>query len=249
MPPHVDFTSPRLFVAAPLADGGAVPLERAQANYLVNVLRLGQGATVLVFNGVDGEWRAQLDLPGRRSAGLVIDGQTRPQPVSSRLTYAFAPLKHARLDYLVQKAVEMGVGVLQPVMTRRTQVARLNRDRMAANAVEAAEQCGVLAVPVVRPEMRLDAWLAEWPEDNLVVFCDEAADVHDALAALTAERGRAGDHALLIGPEGGFEEAERRILLARRRVLRLALGPRILRADTAAVAALALVQATLGDWR
>lgn len=248
--PRIDFTSPRLFVAMPLSKGAAVPLDKAQSNYLLNVLRLQDGASVLVFNGVDGEWRAAVQAVARRSAGLVVGERLRPQPPPFVLTYVFAPLKHARLDYMIQKAVEMGAGVLQPVMTRRTQVARINLDRMRANAVEAAEQCGVLNVPEVRDEVRLEAWLAAWPVDGALVFCDEDAEGGDALAALTRARSEEGAPlALLIGPEGGFDEDERRALLDRSRVLRLSLGPRILRADTAAVAAMALVQATLGDWR
>lgn len=247
--PRVDYTSPRLFLSAPLATGASVPLERDQTNYLVNVLRLQSGARILVFNGADGEWRAELQVTSRRTASLVVTERTRDQPSPSHVTYAFAPLKHARLDYVVQKAVEMGAGALQPVITRRTQTTRLNGERMVANVIEAAEQCGVLNVPAVRPEARLDAWLAAWPDDALLVFCDEDADVANALAALARERaGPAAEVALLIGPEGGFDEEERTALLARRHVLRLSLGPRILRADTAAVAALALIQATLGDW-
>lgn len=248
--PRIDFTSPRLFVDAPLSAGAVLPLDKAQSNYLLNVMRLDGGASVLVFNGADGEWRAAVQAASRRSAGLLVGEQTRPQPPRPTLTYAFAPLKHARLDYMVQKAVEMGAGVLQPVMTRRTQVTRINVERMHANAIEAAEQCGVLNVPEVRDAVRFDAWLAAWPDDSILVFCDEDAEGGDALAALASARSEgAAPRALLIGPEGGFDDDERRSLLDRRGVLRLSLGPRILRADTAAVAALALVQATLGDWR
>ena len=248
--PRIDFTSPRLFVDALLSAGAVLPLNKAQSNYLLNVLRLDSGAPVLVFNGADGEWRAAVQAPSRRSVGLVVSEQTRPQPPRPTLTYLFAPLKHARLDYMVQKAVEMGAGILQPVMTRRTQVTRINVERMHANAIEAAEQCGVLNVPEVREAVRLDAWLAAWHDDSTLVFCDENAEGGNALAALASARsGGAAPCALLIGPEGGFDDEERRALLDRQRVLRLSLGPRILRADTAAVAALALMQATLGDWR
>jgi 16S rRNA (uracil1498-N3)-methyltransferase len=249
MPPRIDFTSPRLFVAAPLAAGTVVPLEKGQANYLLNVLRLQAGSRVLVFNGRDGEWRATVDSGSRRAAALVAEEPTRPQPPASSLTYAFAPLKHARLDYMVQKAVEMGAGLLQPVITRRTQVSRVNHERMIANAIEAAEQCGVLGVPEVRLEMRFEAWLQTWPDEQLLVFCDEEAELGDSLAALSRQRHGVAGCALLVGPEGGFDAAERRALLGRAHVLRLSLGPRILRADTAAVAALTLIQATLGDWR
>lgn len=239
-----DFSAPRLYLEGDLAAGAPVPLSKDQAHYLTNVLRLGNGDLVLAFNGRDGEWRCTLE--GRKASATLHPAETtRPQPAPAALQLLFAPLKHARLDYMVQKAVEMGAGVLQPVITRRTQAARVNEDRMRANAVEAAEQCGILAVPEVRPAARLDALLAGWDPARLMVFCDEDAEVADPLAALrAAPRGPA---AVVIGPEGGFDEAERAALLALPRHLRLSLGPRILRADTAAVAALALVGAVLGD--
>lgn len=248
-----DFRSPRLFVDAPLAEGAAVALERAQANYLVNVLRLKAGADMLVFNGRDGEWRAQLAPTGKRSVQLDVTGQTRAQTAPRDLHYLFSPLKHARLDYMVQKAVEMGVSRLQPVVMRHTQAERINLVRMRANAIEAAEQCGVLAIPDIAEPSKLDAFVRGWKADRLLVFCDEEADVKDPVAALSPARGGglAGPLpiSLLVGPEGGFAEEERAALLKLPNVIRLGLGPRILRADTAAVAALALVQAVLGDWR
>ena len=239
-----DFSAPRLHVEGDLAAAGAVPLSKDQAHYLTNVLRLGNGDPVLAFNGRDGEWRCTLE--GRKaSAALHPAEMTRPQPAPPALHLLFAPLKHARLDYMVQKAVEMGAGVLQPVITRRTQAGRVNEERMRANAVEAAEQCGILAVPEVRAPVRLDALLSGWDAARLMVFCDEDAEVADPLAAMRgAPRGPA---AVIIGPEGGFDEVERAALVALPRHLRLSLGPRILRADTAAVAALALVGAVLGD--
>lgn len=248
---RIDFTSQRLFLQAELATGIAVPLDRAQSNYLLNVLRFAPGDAVLVFNGRDGEWRAVLAPAGRKAAALVVEVPTRPQPPASSLCYAFAPLKHARLDYLIQKAVEMGAGLLQPVLTRHTQGGRLNQDRIRANAIEAAEQCGVLAVPAIGLPVRFEAWLAAWPAQAPLVFCDEDADERDPVAALSlaAGRGIGEGLAVLIGPEGGFAADERAALLAHPAVIRLSLGPRILRADTAAVAALALVQAVLGDWR
>lgn len=246
---RIDFTSQRLFVDAPLQAGAAVLLDRAQANYLMNVLRFTPGDAVLVFNGRDGEWRARLSTAGRKAASLVVEARTRVQTMAGQLTYAFAPLKQARLDYMVQKAVEMGAGSLQPVVTRHTQVARLNLDRVRANAVEAAEQCGVLALPAIEPVLRFDRWLAALPEAAVLIFCDEDADVADPLDALSCLKERPASPCLLVGPEGGFAADERDALLARSRVVRLSLGPRILRADTAAVAALALVQAVLGDWR
>jgi 16S rRNA (uracil1498-N3)-methyltransferase len=245
-----DFRAPRLFVDAPLAAGRQVPLDRGQANYLGNVLRLTSGAAVLIFNGRDGEWQASLESIGKRAFVLAVQAQTRPQTRPSDLHYLFAPLKHARLDYLVQKAVEMGVSRLQPVLTRHTQVARLNLERMRANAIEAAEQCGVLALPEIAEALTFERMLAARDPARLLIFCDEEAEVKDPLAALAARRDEGAlPLDVLIGPEGGFAEEERAALLKLPRMVRLSLGPRILRADTAAVAALALVNAVLGDWR
>jgi 16S rRNA (uracil1498-N3)-methyltransferase len=246
MPQH-DFRTPRLFVDAALAPGETVALERNQSNYLGNVLRLAAGENILVFNGRDGEWQASIG--GRkRPDSLTIVAQTRPQDRLPDLAYVFAPLKHARLDYMVQKAVEMGASSLQPVLTRFTQVARVNGERMRANVIEAAEQCGILTIAEVAEPVTLDRYLGRRDDARLLVFCDEAADATNPLQALRGEPAAAGGIDILIGPEGGFAEEERAILLRQPRSLRLSLGPRILRADTAAVAALALVQATLGDW-
>jgi len=244
--PQLDFRSPRLFVDAAQAAGQTVALERSQGNYLGNVLRLGAGDSVLVFNGRDGEWRASIE--GRKRAdSLTILALARPQDRLPDLAYVFAPLKHARLDYMVQKAVEMGASTLQPVLTRFTQVSRVNGERMRANVIEAAEQCGILSLAAVTEPVTLDRYLAAREAQRLLVFCDEATEVADPLRALQGERREAGID-VLVGPEGGFAEEERAILLRQKRTLRLSLGPRILRADTAGVAALALVQAALGDW-
>src|SRR3984957_12430158 len=246
MPAH-DFRKPRLFVDTALEIGTAVALERDQSNYLGNVLRLSAGETILVFNGRDGEWQAS--ITGRkRPDGLEIESRTRPQDRLPDLAYVFAPLKHARLDYIVQKAVEMGVSSLQPVLTRFTQVSRVNGERMRANVVEAAEQCGILSVADVAEPVALDRYLSRRGAQRLLVFCDEAADVANPLQALQGGLTGANGIDVLIGPEGGFAEEERALLLRRPVTLRLSLGPRILRADTAAVAALALVQAARGDW-
>lgn len=241
-----DLARHRLFIDGAFAVQAVLPLEREQANYLLNVLRLKAGDSVLVFNGRDGEWLASLAPQGRRQAGLALVRQVRAQPAAPDLHYLFAPLKHARLDYMAQKAVEMGAVLLQPVITRRTQVSRLNLDRMRANAVEAAEQCGLLCLPEVVAERPLEAALAGLSPERLLVFCDEAMEQESPVAALMARK--PAPLAVLIGPEGGFDEAERRLIRARPNTLPLSLGPRILRADTAAVAALALVQAVLGDW-
>jgi 16S rRNA (uracil1498-N3)-methyltransferase len=249
--PRYDFRTPRLYIDAPLEVGANVPLDSVQANYLGNVLRLGTGDAVQVFNGRDGEWRASLASAGKRKLALVVGTQTRPQTGALDLHYLFAPLKHARLDYMAQKAVEMGASRLQPVLTRHVQAARVNLERMRANAVEAAEQCGILTLPEIGAPLTFEAMLAQRDASRLLVFCDEHAEVTDPLAALAAARRDAGPMpiAVLVGPEGGFAEDERAALLKQANCVRLALGPRILRADTAAVAALALVGAVLGDWR
>jgi 16S rRNA (uracil1498-N3)-methyltransferase len=245
MPSH-DFCKTRLFVDAALERGATVVLEHDQSNYLGNVLRLAAGDGVLVFNGRDGEWQAVIS--GRkRPDGLEITTRTRAQVHSPDLTYVFAPLKHARLDYMVQKAVEMGASSLQPVLTRFTQVSRVNSERMRANVIEAAEQCGILGIAAVAEPVALDRFLSQRKPNRLLIFCDEAAGLTNPLHELAGEKASEGID-VLIGPEGGFAEEERAILMRQPSILRISLGPRILRADTAGVAALALVQAVLGDW-
>jgi len=248
-----DFRSPRLFVEAPLAEGVALALERNPANYLLNVLRLKPGADLLVFNGRDGEWRAQLGPARKKTVRLDVAERTREQTAPGNLHCLFSPLKRARLDYMVQKAVEMGASRLQPVIMRHTQAERVNLARMRANAIEAAEQCGILNLPEIVAPVTLDAFIRKWVPERLLVFCDEDAEVKDPVAALSNGRDPVivgpTPVTLLVGPEGGFAEEERASLLELANIVRLALGPRILRADTAAVAALALVQAVLGDWR
>jgi 16S rRNA (uracil1498-N3)-methyltransferase len=244
-----DFTARRLYVEAQLAPGARVELDAAQAHYLRNVLRLSDGAEIHVFNGRDGEWRASLSFSPRRVTLLAL-ALTRPQERGGDFHYLFAPLKQARQDYMVQKAVEMGATLLQPVLTRHTQTERVNTERMRANAIEATEQCGILTLPRIAAPAKLESLLAAWPEERLLIFCDEDADSDDPIAALVAAKASAGAPlAVLIGPEGGFDAGERAAILSKSSVVRLSLGPRILRADTAAVAAMALVQAVLGDWR
>jgi len=242
-----DFRSPRLYVDAPLEEGALVPLAPAQQHYLGHVLRLKAGGRVLAFNGHDGEWEAGLEA-NRRAAALRVGTRTREQTAATDVYYLFAPLKAARLDYMVQKAVEMGASRLQPVLTRHSQVARVNVARMRANAIEAAEQCGILTLPQVDEAETLPRVLATREASRYLVFCDEDADIGDPLGALAAVPPRS-PLAVLVGPEGGFAGDERAALLKLPNTVRLALGPRILRADTAAVAALALVQSVVGDWR
>ncbi|MBN9073788.1 MAG: 16S rRNA (uracil(1498)-N(3))-methyltransferase [Rhizobiales bacterium] len=236
----------RLFVPDALGQGADVLPDARQAHYLLHVLRVAEGAELLLFNGRDGEWLARVAERGRKTVRLTLAEQVRPQPPLPGLVFCFAPLKQGRLDYLVQKAVEMGAGVLQPVVTQHTQVAKPGIDRLQANAVEAAEQCGVLAVPQVREAVKLDRLLARWDASCRLVFCDEDFPTDNPLAALQGITERR--QALLVGPEGGFSEQERAMLRALPFVTAIPLGPRILRADTAAVAALALIQATIGDW-
>lgn len=242
-----EFSAQRLFVEAGLAPGARIDCTPAQTNYLRNVLRLRAGDEILVFNGRNGEWRAKVGDGPRRGSVLQLGEQTRPQEGGPDLDYLFAPLKRARLDYMVEKATEMGVASLRPVLTRRTTPERVNLERMRANAIEAAEQCGILRIPAVHPPERLERLVQEWDETRTLVFCDEDSDTADPLAVLANLKSR--PVALLIGPEGGFDPSERALLLSQRFVVRISLGPRILRADTAAVAALALVNAAAGDWR
>ena len=237
----------RLYVRDDLAPGAAIEAAREQAHYLANVMRLREGGQLLLFNGRDGEWLSEITALSRKVAHLRPLEQARPQTPPSDLHYCFAPLKQGRLDYMVQKAVEMGAGVLQPVVTQHTQVPKPGLPRLQANVIEAAQQCGILSIPELREPVRLDRLLANWDTGRTLVFCDEDAPGNDPLAALMGLGKTA--LGLLVGPEGGFSEEERKTLRALAFVLPVPLGPRILRADTAAVAALALIQAAAGDWR
>ncbi|HEY7550898.1 MAG TPA: 16S rRNA (uracil(1498)-N(3))-methyltransferase [Hyphomicrobiaceae bacterium] len=242
-----DFNVQRLYVEADLAERRTVPCTPAQANYLRNVLRLRPGDAILAFNGRDGEWRAEVADAGRRGTTLIVRAQTRAQEGGPDIDYLFAPLKRARLDYMVEKATEMGVARLRPVLTRHTAVDRVNLERMRAHTIEAAEQCGVLRLPEIRACEKLERVIAGWDTSRPLVFCDEDSAEHCPFTALAMiEPGPVG---VLVGPEGGFDPAERELLSSRSFVTRISLGPRVLRADTAAVAALALVNAVLGDWR
>jgi 16S rRNA (uracil1498-N3)-methyltransferase len=244
--PRHDFTAQRLFVEVKLETGARIAPNKEQLNYLLNVLRLREGDEILLFNGVDGEWRARLAEVAKRSAMLAVTDCLRAQEPTPDVHYAFAPLKSARLDYMAQKAIEMGASRLIPVVTRRTQARRVNRTRLCANAIEAAEQCGVLIAPLVDEEADLSHFLSNLPAERLLVFCDEDAEPGDAIGALRAAPAHEGV-TLLVGPEGGFDDVERAAILKSKKVLRISLGPRILRADTAAVAALALIYAAFSS--
>ncbi len=240
-----DFTSQRLYVEAPLARGAEIACTPDQASYLRSVMRMADAGALLVFNGRDGEWQATLRHKGKRDAALVIGAQSRAQGSGPDLWYCFAPLKRARLDYMVQKAVEMGANRLVPVLTQHTVADRVNTERMRANVIEAAEQCGILGIAAVAEPVKLTSFLADWPAWRHLIFCDEAAMQMNPLVTLRALPH--GPHAVLIGPEGGFSDEERRALLAKPYTHPISLGPRIMRADTAAVAALALVNAVF-EW-
>ncbi len=236
----------RLYFQDGLFSGLLLACTAAQNNYLRNVLRRGAGDELLVFNGIDGEWRARVEKITRKCCLLAVQEQTRTQPQPADLHYLFAPLKKARLDYMVQKATEMGAGILQPVITEFTVARRVNMARMRANAIEAAEQCNMLQVPQVMEAARLDDALTALNNERKLVFCDEMAPPSSPLDTLNPLRGR--PLAVLIGPEGGFSPSERQKLLAGRNTVAISLGPRIMRADTAAVAAMAIIQAAAGDW-
>jgi len=237
----------RLFIKSRLEPGAEIALDKDQAHYLGNVLRLKQGENLLLFNGSDGEWCAKLSAIGRKGAQARAEHQTRPQEEGPDLHYLFAPLKRARLDYMAQKATELGVSALRPVITRHTVAERVKTDRLLANAIEAAEQCGILRVPDVMQPEKLAKIIGAWDANRILIFADEAAPHAPPIEALKARA--PGPLAVLIGPEGGFEREERAALLAKPFVLPISLGPRVMRADTAAVAALALVNAALGDWQ
>ena len=243
---RANYRMQRLFVPHDLAQGLEIEADVQQSHYLANVLRLGERAQLLLFNGRDGEWLAQVATVAKKRVTLAPVTQTRIQPEHPDLVYCFAPLKQGRLDYLVQKAVEMGAGLLQPVITQHTQMSTVGIDRLRANVIEAAEQCGILAIPRVAEVVKLDRVLWEWEPGRQLIFCDESAETNNPAPILKTISSR--KLGLLIGPEGGFSEDERRQLRALPFVTPIPLGPRILRADTAAVAALAVIQATIGDW-
>ena len=234
----------RLYVEHPLGQGQSVPLTRAQAHYLFGVMRLSVGDGVLVFDGSSGEWLATVAEAGKKGGTLTVSHNTRPMQMPPDLWLLFAPVKKARTDFIVEKATEMGVARLVPVQTEFTNSGRIQRDRLQAHVVEAAEQCGATYVPEVADMVRLDRLLSGWDSTRKILFCDEAK-VGEAAKTPDA----AGPWAILIGPEGGFSGKEQERLASLDHAQSISLGPRILRADTAAVAALTVWQMALGDWR
>ncbi len=237
----------RLYVEQALQAGQSVPLTREAAHYLFGVMRRGVGDGVLLFDGQNGEWLAEVVEAGKRGGTLAVGHQTRPQQMPPDLWLVFAPIKKARTDFIVEKAAEMGAARILPVQSDFTNSERIRQDRLQAHAVEAAEQCGGTYVPEVAELQKLSALLDHWPEGRHLMFCDEA--LAGQANVLEAEAYSGAPWAIVIGPEGGFSEAERKRLHALPFAHPVSLGPRILRADTAAVAAMALWQQALGDWR
>jgi 16S rRNA (uracil1498-N3)-methyltransferase len=235
-----------LYVTGDLGDGRAVELDEGPGHYLLHVLRANAGNLVLLFNGRDGEWLAEIAQAGKRGVTAKCLTRTQPQSEVPDIWLAFAPVKKTPSDYLVQKATELGASVLLPVFTRRTIVSRINEERMAANAIEAAEQSARLSVPEIREGTSLEKLLSAWPKERRMFFCDEGGD---AKPLAEAAREVSGPAAILTGPEGGFDPAEREMLRALPFVTPVTLGPRILRADTAALAAIAIWQSVAGDFR
>lgn len=243
---RTDSSAVRLFVTSDLDGDIVADCSPGQTNYLLNVLRLSSNHEVYLFNGRHGEWLTRLERLGKNKCRFHILRQIRKQQSGQDIHYLFAPLKRARLDYIVQKATEMGASRIQPVITERTNVNRVNVDRMISNVIEASEQCGILTVPEVCKPVKLKELLENWPINRRIIFCDERAEMESPLRIL--ENLQTSPTAVLIGPEGGFSRDERTLLLGREYVSAISMGPRIMRADTAGVAALALLNAVLGDW-
>lgn len=233
-----DRTARRIYVNSPLVEGGEVSLVDNQAHYVLNVLRQGVDDVMIIFNGVDGEWRAILTRFNKKSATYICEKLLREQPIAAGIAFAFAPLKKDRLEYMVQKAVEMGASTLLPVMTQYTQNNKL--DKCEIYAIEAAEQCGILCLPQITKPLRFKEFVKQFSEKS-IIFCDELAPIANPIEALVGHN--LSDAILFVGPEGGFSDEERAALLALPKVIRLSLGKNILRADTAAVAAMAVINA------
>ena len=240
----------RLFVEFALSGSGAITLDKEQSHYLVNVMRVKEGAAIIVFNGRDGEWQARVGVLHKKATSLILETQLRTQEKEPDLWLAFAPIKKGRLYFMVQKATEMGVSHMIPMMTRYTNVDRMKVERLRANALEAAEQCDRLQVPTVTDLTKLEDVLNAWPDDRMIMFCDEDLSGRSAIDALSAADSKESPKpwGIFIGPEGGFDPDERALIKAHKNTVVVSLGPRILRADTAAIAALSLWQTALGDW-
>lgn len=242
-------TRQRLYCDAALGEGTELILDRDQSHYLINVLRYQTGQVVLIFNGIDGEYRASITLADRKKAQLLCHEQTRPQDPMPDLTLVFAPIKKARIDFIAEKATELGVGRIQPIMTDFTQVSRVNTDRMAANAIEAAEQTGRTTIPVIDQPLSLQTLLEDWPEGCHIIFCDEDTAGNADFVFQARVASLKGPAAILIGPEGGFSPQERDMIRGHKAAVPVSLGQNILRADTAMLAALSLWQGVAGDWK
>lgn len=243
---RANYKMQRLFTDLPLQTGQPIEAPAETAHYLLNVLRMRDGGEILLFNGRDGEWLARIEPISKKRVSLYPETQVRPQPAAPDFHFCFAPLKTGRMDYMIQKAVEMGASVLQPVITQHCQMPKLNSERMQANMREAAEQCGVLSLPQYREPLRFQKFMEQWDSSRVLIFCDEAHDTNNPLHLLAPLKDKPA--AVFIGPEGGFSEEERQHLRKQPFVTAIPLGPRILRADTAAVTAMAIIQASIGDW-
>ena len=242
-----DHTAKRLYIDSPLSPALSYACDSQQVNYLLNVLRMKNDETLYVFNGKDGEWLAAVEIVKKNACNLIIRTKAKEQTQAQEIDYLFAPVKRSRLDYMVQKATELGVSSITPVITNRTIVDRVNQDRMKSNVIEAAEQCGILNIPEVGDPVKFSKLLENWPDDKLLIHCDEMAEMASPVEQLKLLK--PGPVAVLIGPEGGFDAQERDALHRMDNAASLSLGPRIMRADTAAVAILTLVNAILGDWK
>jgi 16S rRNA (uracil1498-N3)-methyltransferase len=239
----------RLYINAPLPGNGSIVLDKDQSHYLANVMRVKIGTPVALFNGSDGEWACEIDVIEKRAVTLKVTTQTRAQTPEPDVWLVFAPIKKARIDFMAQKATELGASHLLPIYTRRTIVDRVKIDRLHANAAEAAEQCERVTVPTIGEPVKFTQLMKNWPEERHIMFCDETLSgeaAHEALKKLSAPPKK--PWAIFIGPEGGFDDSERDLLKAHPSTVAVSLGPRVLRADTAAMAALSLWQSTLGDW-
>lgn len=238
-------STPRLYVETPLSDGIELPIAGSQAHYLISVMRMKPGAPVKLFDNISGEWLAEVAALGKRDLILKVDGHLRPKERVPDLWLIAAPIKKGRIDLVAEKACELGVARYQPVVTRRTVIERLNLERLRAHMIEAAEQCGRTALPELDEPVKLAALLKLWPEGRTLFFADESGGTPFGDAASV----HSGAAAILIGPEGGFDEEERAAIRALPQAVPISLGPRILRAETAAIAALALWMGSAGDWR